>query len=136
MSLTEQQTVTIGKSDVAEVPPDPTTPPKADRAKHPTKGRRFRVLDGDEGDVCIVRIIGANDKKFPAGTMLPITEVPRFETSTEAVKWVKNDSGDLLKGMQIMIFQAKELMSIKVESQPKVTITAKPKRQVSGPPVE
>jgi hypothetical protein len=134
MSPSETQGATgTAKAEAAGAPADPTTPPKA---SHPTKGRRFRVLDGDGGDVCIVRIIGKNDKNFPAGTMLPIPEVPRFETSTEAVKWIKNDSGDLLKGMQVMVFQAKELMSIKVENTPKVTITSKPKRQVSGPPVE
>ena len=52
--------------DVAEVPADPTTPPKAE---HPTKGRRFVILDGEDGDVCIVKCITEGDKNYPPGSV-------------------------------------------------------------------
>lgn len=94
------------------------------------------MLDGEGGDVCIVVVVGKDHKTYPPGTMLPIENVPRFQTATEAKKWVKNDSGDLLAGMQVMVFQAKELMSIQVENKPTVKITEKPKRQIAGPEPE
>lgn len=120
-------------TDVADVPADPaTTKPSI----HPTKGRRFRVLDGDDGDVCIVNLVGEGHASFPLGTLLPIEGVPRFQSKTEAKKWVRNDSGDLLSGMQIMIFTAHEIYNINVVNKPTVQITAKPKRRVSGPAEE
>ena len=86
--------------------------------------------------MCIVAGVGDGHKVFPPGSLIPIEGAPRFETATEALKWVRNDSGDVLHGMRVMIFQAKEILKIDVESKPMVKVTAQPKRQITGPPVE
>jgi len=132
-----QETQTITPADVGTMPlttpgddaaPNPT-------ASHPTKGRRYRVLGAGEGDYCIYQIAPA-DSQFPKGCLIPIPEVPRFETTAEAMKWVRTDSGDKLAGKQIMIFQAMEICTISVVNKPVIAIEKKPKIQVSGPETE
>ncbi len=112
-------------------PGDDATP-KQSTAIHPTKGRRFRVMGTGEGDYCIYQI-APQDSQLPPGALLPLPEVPRFENHAAAMKWVRNDSGDLLAGKQVMVFCAHEILTITVENRPKVTINAKPKVQISGP---
>lgn len=102
-------------------------------SNHPTKGRRYRVLDGDEGDVCVVQCVTEGHPSFPVGTILPIEGVPRFETKTAAKKWVAADAGDLMAGMQFMIFTVNECGNAQVENTPKISINWKPKKQISGP---
>ena len=118
------------ETDSADVPPDPTSESKVE---HPTKGRRFRLFKG--GDVLVLRIVGEGDKTLPAGSLLPIEGVPQFEDMTSAKAWVKNDSGDLLQGMVIMIVWAKAKMDIAVQNKPTVVITETPRFQVTGPEV-
>jgi hypothetical protein len=101
-------------------------------AIHPTKGRRFRVMGKGEGDYCIYQI-APQDSQFPGGCLIPLPEVPRFENHAGAMKWIRNDSGDMLAGKQVMVFCAHEILTIAVENRPRVTINAKPKVQISGP---
>ena len=118
------------KAPAPKTPGDDATPQTS--ASHPTKGRRFRVLGGGEGDYCIYQI-APQDSQFPAGCLIPIPELPRFGTCAEAMRWIKNDSGDTLAGKQVMVFCAHEILTIAVENRPRVTINAKPKVQISGP---
>lgn len=119
------------ETDVADVPPDSS---ESKSAEHPTKGRRFRLFP--KGDVLILRIVGENDKTLPAGALLPIEGAPQFQDMTSAKNWIKNDSGDLLQGMVIMVVWAKARMDISVVNKPTVQITETPRMQVSGPEVK
>ncbi len=70
------------------------------------------------------------------GTLIPIEGVPRFETKTAAKKWVAQDAGDLMGGMQFMIFTVNEVGNAQVENMPKISINWKPKKQIKGPAEE
>lgn len=134
----EKQTITPGDvgtmpAEMLETPGDDTKP--QERASHPTKGRRYRVLGAGEGDYCIYQI-APEGSDFPSGCLIPIPEVPRFESTAEALKWIKSDSGDKLAGKQVMVFQAMEICTINVVNKPTVSIDKKPKIQVSGPETE
>ena len=104
-------------------------------ASHPTKGRRFRVLGKGEGDYCIYQI-APQDSQFPAGCLIPLPDIPRFESAAEAMRWVRNDSGDQLAGKQVMVFCAHEILTVNVVNKPVVSIDKKPKVQISGPEKE
>ena len=105
------------------------------KASHPTKGRRYRVLGKGEGDYCIYQI-APDGSDLPKGALVPIPDVPRFESTAEAMRWLRMDSGDKLAGKQVMVFQAMEICTINVVSKPSVSIEKKPKIQVSGPETE
>ena len=115
-------------------PPPPKAPPapKANGKKMPRRGIRKRVLGDGEGDHCIYMVAGKNSD-LPAGSLTPIPNVPRFSSTVEAMRWIRNDSGDLLAGMQLMIFQSKELMNISVVNKPTVQIDMKPKVIINDP---
>ncbi len=140
---TGQETQTITAADVGTLPPptaDPLTTPGDDAdakatASHPTKGRRYRVLGVGEGDYCIYQI-APQGSEFPAGCLIPIPEVPRFESTAEARRWAKGESKDLLAGKQIMVVQVMDIANAAVETRQVVTLTWKPKIQVSGPETE
>ena len=103
-----------------------------EKASHPTKGRRFRLLGKGEGDYCIYQI-APDGSQLPKGSLLPIPNVPRFEATAEAMRWIRSDSGDLLAGKQLMVLQAMEILSVNVVNKPVVSISKKQKIQVSGP---
>ncbi len=118
------------KPAAPQTPGDDATPQQS--ASHPTKGRRFRVLGKGEGDYCIYSI-AAPGGQLPPGCLVPIPEVPRFASCAEAMRWIRNDSGDLLAGKQVMVFCAHEILTVTVEPRPQVKIDKKPKIQISGP---
>lgn len=115
-------------------PPDLTTPgDDAETPKsQPARARRYRLLGKGEGDHCIYEIT-PDGSNLPVGTLVPIPNVPRFESAAEAEKWIRNESGDLLMGKQVMILRALEILAVVVEQRPAVSITKKPKLQVGGP---
>lgn len=118
----------------------PTTTPGDDaiakaKVSHPQKGKRFRVLGKGEGDFCVYQIAPA-DSQLPQGCLIPLPDVPRSTSLAEAMKWIKNESHDLLAGKQIMVFCAHEIMTVSVVNQPRITIDKKPKVQVAGPVAE
>ena len=88
--------------------------------------------DGD-GDYCIYEIVAPNHPKIPAGALLPIPNIKRFNSTAEAMNWIRAESGDLLAGKQVMIFAAKEVLSLQVQQKPTVVIQCKPKITVRDP---
>lgn len=108
--------------------PDEPQAPK----KTPNRGIRKRVLGEGDGDYCIYELIGQGSE-LPVGALIPIPAVPRFKDTTKAVTWIRNESGDLLAGKQVMVFQAKEIMNIALQQKPTIVIQAKPKITVSKP---
>jgi hypothetical protein len=109
-------------------PPEPTAPKSV-----PNRGIRKRVLGEGEGDYCISEIVGENGQGLPRGSLLPLPKVPRFIDTAGALKWIRNESGDLLAGKQVMVFRACEILSLMVESKPTVVIACKPKVTVHRP---
>ena len=53
-----------------------------------------------------------------------------------AMQWIRNESKDLLTGKSLMVFQAKELLTIRVQTKPTVVIEAKQKVTLTDPSVE
>lgn len=109
---------------VGEVAPEPK--------KVPQRGVRRRVLGEGEGDYCVYEIVGPGTK-LPQGALLPLPKIPRFESTQEALRWIRNDSGDLLANKQVMVFRACEVLSLTVQQKPVVVISAKPKRTMNEP---
>ncbi len=98
----------------------------------PKRGKRYRLW-GD-GDYCIYQCT-APGGDFPDGTLLKLPDVPHFEGTKEANKFIEN-SGDLFAGKQLFIMRGYEILKIEVHNTPKLTITRKPKIQVAGPEPE
>ena len=129
----QTQTVTPGDVATLETPGDDAQP--KEKKSHPTKGRRFRVMGAGEGDYCIYQIT-PEGSQLPNGCLIPIPEVPRFESTAEARRWAKHGSGDMLSGKQIIILQVMDIGNCAVEQRPVVTMNWKPKIQISGPETE
>ena len=89
----------------------------------------MRVLGNGEGDYCIYEC-APKGSDMPKGTLIPIAGVPQFENTLAAMTWIRNESGDRLTGKQVMVFAAKEILDIRVQSKPVVSITTKPKTEV------
>jgi len=106
-----------------------TTPTK----KVPQRGQRKRVLDSADGDYCVYEIIPPGNK-LPSGSLIPVPKVPTFKDTQAALKWIRNDSGDLLAGKQVMVFRVCEVLSLTVVQKPTVVIAAKPKRDTKEIP--
>lgn len=115
-----------------ETPTDVPTSEVKKRKKMPQRGIRRRVLGKGEGDYCIYELVGKGST-LPVGAMVPIPGVPQFEDTNKAIRWIKNESGDLLAGKQVMIFRACEIMSLVIQTRPTVVIQSKPKVDVTVP---
>lgn len=108
-------------------PTDSAEPVEAKkRAPAKRRGARGRVLGAGEGDYCIYRVIPPG-REMPAGSLVPIPEVPRFTSTQHAERWIRNESGDRLTGMQVMIFRATELLNLEITMKATVQINRKPK---------
>jgi hypothetical protein len=105
--------------------------PSEGKKKVPARGQRKRVLEAAGGDYCIYEIIGAG-QKLPQGALVPIPTIPTFKDTTDALKWIRNESGDTLAGKQVMIFRACEILSLTVVQKPTVVIAAKPKKTIDA----
>ncbi len=118
-----------------DAPPKPKKLKTTKGKSVPSRGIRRRVLGQGEGDHCVYAMAPA-DSDLPDGSLIPIPNVPRFPSAVEAIRWIRNDSGDLLAGMQVMVFMAKEVIDINVVQQPVVHIVMKPKVVVNDPTEE
>jgi hypothetical protein len=117
--------------EVPTTPTDEANPtPKKKRA--PKRGNRKRLLGGGEGDYCIYEVV-LPGRETPAGALLPIPGIPRFEDTVKAAKWIRKEGGNLLAGKQVMIFRAMEILDIQVQTTTQVVIEAKPRRTISDP---
>ena len=116
------ETQTIAAKDVAT----------AEAGSVPKRGKRYRLWK--DGDYFISQIAPPGGE-IPPGSLVPIPDVPHFEGTKEAMKFVEN-SGDLFAGKQLFVGRGYEVLKIEVEQRPKLTITKKPKTQVAGPETE
>lgn len=101
--------------------------------KVPARGTRKRVLGEGEGDYCVMQVADGKNGDTPRGALIPLPGIPRFENTIEAMKWIRNESGDQLTGKQIAVVAFKELLDIRVETKPVVKISAKSKVTVNKP---
>lgn len=111
-------------------PTDEPAPPKAKGVK-PTAANRYQLFDDGQGDYRIYEI-AKQDSGLPKGAMLPIAEVPGFESTADARKFI-NNSGNKLEGKQMMILKGLEICSVNVETVTKVQPKWKPKKAITGP---
>lgn len=124
-------------TDIATPTDSPVSVPIPEQPKKvPARGKRMRVLDGDQGDYCVYEIAQPGAAKIPAGALLPIPTVPKFKNVADATKWIRNESGDKLSGKQVMIFRACEILSLTVQMKPTVVIQSKPKKVTNQPAAE
>lgn len=122
--------MTTTTQEVPTTPTDDLTPtPKAKKTK---RGNRKRLLGDGEGDYCIYEVIG-HGRDIPAGSLLPIPEVPRFVDTVKAVKWIRQHGANLLAGKQVMVLRAMEIMEIQIQTKTQVVIEAKQRKIVADP---
>jgi hypothetical protein len=113
---------------IAAAPTAGSPPPQAK-----ARGARKRVLGEGQGDYLIYEIIGEG-QQIPKGALMPIPGVPQFEDTAKALAWIRNESGDLLSGKQVMVFRACEILSLVIQQRPTVVIQAKPKVTIAKAP--
>jgi hypothetical protein len=125
-------TTTEASAPAGPAPETPTDDVEAPAAvvKKPTAANRYQLFDDGQGDYRIYEI--SQSKELPKGTLLPIAEVPGFESSAAARKFI-NNSGDLLEGKQLMILKGLEICAVDVQTVKKVDVKFKPKRAITGP---
>jgi len=90
------------------------------------------VFDDGDGNYRIYQIAGqtlAKERGVPRGSLFPLPDAPGFETAKDANKWIRN-SGDALQGLQVALMKGVDIMSIEVESRPRVVVKTKPKKPV------
>jgi len=123
------------KNMIPETPVDEQRVRSDKGKKSPKRGIRKRVLGQGEGDYCIYEISqpGSN---MPQGSLIPLPNLPRFVDTVSAMKWLRNESGDLLAGKQVMVFRAMEILHIQVQQKAVVTFDSKPKVTVTDPTKE
>ena len=102
----------------------------AQETKKTKRGNRYRLFDDGTGDYRIYRI-GTPDQDLPAGTLLQIPGVPGFESTKEALAYIKQ-APETFQGMQVMILRGMEILSIEVQSKPLLNVQAKPKTLIGG----
>lgn len=117
---------------MSETPTDSPAPQTLAPEKVPQRAKRKRVLGDGEGDYCIYEIVPPGTP-LPAGALIPIPGVPRFEETKKALAWISAESGDTLAGKQVMVFRACEILAIQVQAKPTIVIQAKAKKTVTDP---
>ena len=115
--MSEQQTITPG--DVATLPTD-----------KPARGRRYRVFP--DGDYMVLQV-ASQDSGLPVGSLVPIPEVPQFESVSKAFTWIRGNGGQLT-GMQLMVLRAHRICTVQTAPKVSVEIIEKPRELVNDPP--
>lgn len=116
-------------STPAPTPTDDPAPPRPRRRK-PTAGNRYELFDDGEGNFRIYELSKADG--VPKGTLIPIPGVPGFENQRHCIRFI-NNSGDLLRGKQLMVLRGLEICSVDVKTVSRVSVNYKPKRPIGGP---
>lgn len=111
-------------------PSDGVQPPKPPRK--PRQGSKvFKLFDDGGGDFRLYEIVGEGDaRKLPAGVLVPVPGFGGFESAIEAQRAVKT-SGEKLTGKQVLILRGVQIIRIELQTQPRVMIQSKPRRQVA-----
>lgn len=122
----------IDQTTSQPVPPAELSEPVGAPRPVPNRGTRKRVLGEGEGDYCIYELV-ASDSGLPKGSMIPLPTIPRFVDTVTALKWIRNESGDLLAGKQVAVVRFCEILSIMIQAKPTVVIASKPKITVKQP---
>lgn len=115
-----------------KTPEAPTAPEETVPVAVPKRGKRYRLWK--DGDYCIYEIAPPGGA-IPPGSLVPVPDVPHFEGTREALKFVEN-SGDVFAGKQLFIMRGYEILKVEVQNTPKLTISKKPKIQCAGPESE
>jgi hypothetical protein len=114
----------------------PTDAPPAEGTtttkKKRRKPRRFQLFDDGQGDFRICEVVPPGSEHAPAGALIMLPELGGYPSATEAKQGLRK-SGQNLTGKQIMIVRAVEIVSIQLETKPRVLLESKPRKQVSGP---
>lgn len=124
-----------GTATKIEAPSDDAPAPAAAKSKKrrkkiPARGNRKRVLGQGEGDY-LVMLVAPPDMDVPAGTLLRLPDSPQFENSTDAARWVKQESGRFQTGQQIAIVRFLDIATLEIETQPRVKLKFKNKITVT-----
>lgn len=115
-------------SDGAPAPSSEPQPAKpAAPRKKPTD---YRLFDDGGGDFRIYEIIPQGHERFPAGTLMPIPQMPGATTAREAQKLVRAKA-EQLAGKQIMVLRGIEIVRIQVDNKPRLMIDTKPRQKVA-----
>lgn len=99
---------------------------KRPRKKVPERGRRKRYYP--DGDFRIYQIAPA-DSDMPKGALLPIPGVPGFASTEAAQRWIKNEAGDMLADMQVMVFKIALIANIARRVTPELVVDVKPRTE-------
>lgn len=95
----------------------------------PNRGRRYQVFP--DGDYLIMQVAPA-DSGVPTGALLPIPEVPHFESVAKAFSWLRGN-GEVVQGMQLMVMKAQRILTVQAAQKVSVELIEKPRQLVSEP---
>jgi hypothetical protein len=121
--------------NATQASPAPATPTDAPVpvGKNPrAKPRRFRLFDDGAGDFRIYEVIQSGHKTFPAGSLVAVPEFGGYESAIAAKKALRKD-GTKLQGKTLLVLRGIEIVRIVVDTNPRVMIESKERKQVSGP---
>lgn len=108
--------------------PDPKEPsPKKDKA--PKRGRRFRMFE--DGDYIVMQLAPA-EGDLPAGSLVPIPDVPNFENCAKALSWLR-ENGHVVQGIQVMVLKAHRILNVQTTKKVQVELIERPRAVLSEP---
>lgn len=115
---------------------EPTPGPKPKKKTGRKRGRhgRYLLFDDGHGNYRIYCI--ADDELrsqmggAPKGTLIPVPDVPGFDTSQKAVTFMRQ-SGDKFEGMSCMILKGIHIVRPTINPKPTVELKFKPRKLVT-----
>ena len=121
------------KSDGA-APGADTAPPKAT----PNRKTRYGFYkDGKDFVLLSVQVDPTTGEPVPNGALSAIPGTERFESATDAEKWIAG-KGDQLAGLRVLIVKMCASIRVLVENKPTITVTKDPRfqKEVAGAAAE
>lgn len=99
--------------------------PGADTAKtpKPTPNRKKRYSYFDDGKDYVILAVQRDESgaPIPNGPLVLVPEVPRFESASEALRWIRQ-SGEKLQGLKVNVVRMMHSVSVVVENKPQITV--------------
>lgn len=123
---------TMNATAANTAPTTPTDAPIPVGKKPRAKPRRFRLFDDGAGDFRIYSVIQAGHKTLPAGSLVAVPEFGGYESAIAAKKALRKD-GAKLQGHTLLVLRGIEIVRVVVDTNPRVMIESKERKQVSGP---